>query len=67
MIRFKTINVDGKEITREFKTIEEVENDFFSEDCTLPQNDDEVIEAEYDGEKIEAKIFLDVIQALGLE
>ena len=67
MIKFKTINIDGMEITREFNTVEEVENDFYSEDCSLPANDDEVIEAEYDGEKIDAKIFLDIIKALGIE
>ena len=66
MIKFKTINVDGKEVTRQFNTIEEISNDFHSEDCSLPANDDVVIEASKDGEEIKAEVFLDVIHALGI-
>ena len=41
MIKFKTINVDGMEIEREF-TMEDFKNDWFSDDCSLPMCDDEV-------------------------
>lgn len=60
MIKFTTINVDGIEITREL-TFKEFEADWFSEDCSLPMCDDAVVFAEIDGEKIEAKIFEDVV------
>lgn len=66
MIKFKTINVDGVEIAREFNTVEEIKNDYYSDDCTLPMCDDEVIYAEIDGKKIEAKIFEDVAHAIGV-
>ena len=66
MIKFTTINVDGMEVEREFNTAEEIEKDWYSDDCSLPANDDEVISAEVDGEEIEAEIFLDIIKALGI-
>ena len=66
MIKFKTINVDGMEIEREFNSVEEIKSDWFSDDCTLPMCDDEVVFAEVDGQKIEAEIFEDIINALGI-
>lgn len=65
MIKFKTINVDNMEIAREL-TVEEIKNDWYSDDCTLPANDDVVVYAEIDGNKIEAEIFEDVIKALNI-
>lgn len=65
MIKFKTINVDGMEIEREF-TMEDFKNDWFSDDCSLPMCDDEVVYAEIDGNRIEAKIFEDVAHAVGV-
>lgn len=67
MIRFKTINVDGNKITREFQTVEEIKNDWYSDDCTLPANDDKVIWAERDGISIKATVFEDIIKKLGIE
>ena len=49
MIKFTTINVDGIEITREFNTVDEIKKDWYSDDCTLPSNDDTVVYAEIDG------------------
>ena len=49
MIKFTTINVDGVKVTREFNTAEEVKNEWMSDECDLPSNDDELIEAEIDG------------------
>ena len=66
MIKFKTINVDGIEIAREFDTLEEIKNDWYSDDCTLPANDDAVVYAEIDGKKIEAKVFEDVVKELNI-
>ena len=66
MIKFKTINVDGMEIVREFNTMEEIKNDWYSDDCTLPANDDKVVFVEVDGKNIEAEIFEDIIKALGI-
>jgi hypothetical protein len=65
MIKFKTINVDGMEIEREF-TVEDFKNDWFSDGCTLPMCDDEIIYAEIDGKRIDAKIFEDVAHAVGV-
>ena len=68
MIRFKTINVDGIEIEREFNTADEIKKDWYSEEgTTLPANDDEVVFAEVNGEKIEAEVFEDIIDALRIK
>ncbi len=66
MIKFKTINVDGMEIEREFNNVEEINNDWYSDDCTLPMLDDEVVFAEIDGKNIEANVFEDILYALGV-
>lgn len=66
MIKFKTINVDGIEVVREFNTVEDFKNDWFSDDCSLPMCDDEVVFAEVNGKNIEAKIFEDVAHTLGV-
>lgn len=64
MIKFKTINVDGMEVTREFNNVEEIRNDWFSDDCTLPMLDDVVVFAEIDGKNIEANVFEDILYVL---
>ena len=67
MIRFETINVDGNRITREFQTVEEISNDWHSDDCTLPANDDKVIWADRDGISIKATVFEDIIKKLEIK
>ena len=68
MIKFTTINVDGKKITREFETIEEMKKDWHSNNCTLPMLDDEVIYAEVDEMVLHyPKYFKDLIEELGIE
>ena len=67
MIKFTTINVDGIKITREFNTVEEIKKDWYSDDCTLPANDDEIIYAELDGIQLHyPKIFEDLLDELGI-
>ena len=61
MLKFKTINIDGEIRNWEFKYIEDMLKNWLSDDCTLPANDDEVVFAEFNGEKIEAKVFEDII------
>ena len=61
MLKFKTINIDGEIRNWEFEYIEDMLKNWLSDDCTLPANDDEVVFAEYNGEKIEAKVFEDII------
>ena len=61
MLKFKTINIDGEIRNWEFEYIEDMLKNWWSDDCTLPANDDEVVFAEFNGEKIEAKIFEDII------
>lgn len=68
MIKFTTINVDGLEITREFKTIKELKNEYYSDNCDLPANDDEVVFAEFDGERLHyPKTFEDLMDELGVD
>ena len=65
MVKFTTINVDGKRVSREFKTAKEVINDWNSEDgTTLPSNDDEVVYAEVDGKEVKCNQFIDLINHL---
>lgn len=61
MLKFKTINIDGEIRSWEFEYIEDMLKNWWSDDCTLPANDDEVVFAEFNGEKIEAKVFEDII------
>lgn len=62
MLKFKTINIDGEVRNLEFEYIEDMLKNWLSDDCTLPANDDEVVFAEFNGEKIEAEIFEDIIK-----
>ena len=61
MLKFKTINIDGEIRNWEFEYIEDMLKNWLSDDCTLPANDDEVVFAEFNGEKIGAKVFEDII------
>ena len=62
MLKFKTINIDGEIRDWEFEYIEDMLKNWLSDDCILPANDDEVVFAEFNGEKIEAKVFEDIIK-----
>lgn len=49
LIKFTTINVDGKEITREFDSVDEMRADWNAESgTTLPSLDDKLLEASID-------------------
>lgn len=61
MLKFQTINIDEEIRNWEFEHIEDMLKNWLSDDCTLPANDDEVVFAEFNGEKIEAKVFEDII------
>ena len=61
MLKFKTINIDGEIRNWEFEYIEDMLKNWLSDDCTLPANDDEVVFAEFNGEKIKANVFEDII------
>ena len=61
MLKFKTININGEIRNWEFEYIEDMLKNWLSDDCTLPANDDEVVFAEFNGEKIKAKVFEDII------
>lgn len=68
MIKFTTINVDGVEITRTFNTVEEIRKEWYSEDCNLPSNDDEVVYAEIDGMQLHyPSIFEELLDELGVK
>ena len=67
MIKFTTINVDGLKVTREFNSVEEIKQDWYSDNCTLPANDDEVIYAEIDGVQLHyPTIFEELLNELGM-
>ena len=67
MIKFTTINVDGLKVTREFNSVEEIKQDWYSDNCTLPANDDEVIYAEIDGVQLHyPTIFEELLDKLGI-
>ena len=61
MIQTTTINVDGKEVTCTWSTIEEFKKDWFSDDWPGPSLDDEVVSATVDGREVQAEIFKDVM------
>lgn len=65
MIKFTTINVDGLEVTRHFKTIRELKNEYYSDNCDLPANDDRIIFAEINGEQLQGmKTFEELMDIL---
>ena len=67
MIKFTTINVDGLKVTREFNSVEEIKQDWYSDNCTLPANDDGVIYAEIDGVQLHyPTIFEELLDELGI-
>ena len=67
MIKFTTINVDGLKVTREFNSVKEIKQDWYSDNCSLPANDDEVIYAEIDGIQLHyPTIFEELLDELGI-
>ena len=61
MLTFKTINVEGEIRSWSFERVEDMLENWFSDDCTLPANDDPVVYAEYNGVALEADVFEDII------
>ena len=51
----------------EFNSVEEIKQDWYSDNCTLPANDDEVIYAEIDGVQLHyPTIFEELLNELGM-
>jgi len=46
-------------LTEEY--VEDMLKNWLSADCDLPANDDEVVSAEFNGQKLEAKVFEDIV------
>lgn len=66
-IQFTTKNVDGEIITRQFRSVNAIADNWLSENCDLPANDDEVLEFRICGVPIVGcKQFEDVLSALGV-
>ena len=65
-IFFVSLNIDSKVVTWDFDTVEEIEKEWWSDECSLPANDDIIIYAAYDGKKIECVDFEDMLAALGV-
>lgn len=66
MIHFVTINCENNERNWLFDTVQEIEDNWWSDDCTLPMLDDELVYAEVNGKVIKGEIFEDLAYALGL-
>lgn len=70
MIRFKTINVDGRECDWEFETVAILEREWWNPDCWLPANDDPLLAAEVDGQQFEipnGAWFEDLLTMVGID
>lgn len=71
MITFATINIDGIEVNREFTSIQEIKNDWYSDKGTsLPSLDDELLLFTVNNENINIKpksTFSKVIEHLKIE
>ena len=70
MIRFKTLNADGKEIQYEYKDAKELETIWRSDDIEMnvPENDAPIYDVEIDGKSdIREATFEDLLTYLGIE
>lgn len=70
MIRFKTLNADGKEIQYEYKDAKELETIWRSDDIEMnvPENDAPIYDVEIDSKSdIREAIFEDLLTYLGIE
>ena len=57
MIRFKTLNVDGQLVEREYQSIAEIIKNWWSEGKTeLPGEDDKVVELVIGGKSLQSPI-----------
>jgi len=57
MIRFKTLNVDGQLVEREYQSIAEIIKNWWSEGKTeLPGDDDKVVELVIGGKSLQSPI-----------
>ena len=65
-IFFVSLNIDSDVVTWDFDTVEEIEEEWWSDECSLPANDDLIIYAAYDGKKIKCNDFEDMLAALGV-
>lgn len=67
MIYFETINCDGNKRVWDFDTLQEIKDNWWSDDCTLPMMDDEAICLNINGKNIEGiETFEDIAFQLGL-
>lgn len=66
MIKFKTLNVDGQLVEREYQSIAEIIKNWWSEGKTeLPGDDDKVVELVIGGKSLQSPIlFGNLIQEL---
>lgn len=70
MIRFKSIDEDNYVCQYSFKNKEEIEKEWYSEECRLPSNDDPVIESSIDNKRLDIPnntIFLDFLEMIGID
>lgn len=64
MIKTTTINVDGKQATCKWDTLEDLEEDWFGDDWNGPSLDDALVSAEVDGFPVTGGSFEDVMKFL---
>ena len=68
MLSLTTINLDGERTTWNYKSLEELSKEYWSDHILkkVPANDDPVTECEFDGTPLYPNTFLDLINIFGI-
>lgn len=69
MLTFTAINEDGKYISYEYKTIEELRKEYWSDsiDMNAPSNDSAITECDFRGTPLYFNTFADLISVFGID
>ena len=69
MLSFTAINEDGKYISYDFESIEQLGKEYWSDDIDMnvPANDTPITECEYKGTPLYFDTFIDLIKTFGIE
>ena len=65
MVKFKTVNAEGKKRCWKFKAPRQIINGWRRKDCPLPESDDKLIKLEIDEKTIELNddaVFADIFE-----
>lgn len=67
MIRFAVYKADGSKCYYVYESEDTIRNDYLSENCILPHNDDAIIYFQIGGVPLCVDCFFDIIVLLGIE